>query len=201
LEYLIKATSGEDLVLPHGSLDQVLSPHGRPSRQLSGSGDYRMAVDGGQIAFSWEAPGGWSWSRAWRRMTPKPSSPRSPRRLARPPGSQRPGWRYSRHGWNLDVAVAGRGSRAVGGWHPLGPDSVGKGPCVRGRAGRAGPGPLVSPAGVAGAAGPKRRSSRPADASRHPAAGPSRRSRPPPKSGWSSSPQGGRLGAGHGRAG
>jgi hypothetical protein len=57
LEYLIKATSGEDLVLPHGSLDQVLSPHGRPSRQLSGSGDYRMAVDGGQIAFSWEAPG------------------------------------------------------------------------------------------------------------------------------------------------
>jgi len=57
LEYLIKATSGEDLVLPHGSLDQVLSPHSRPSRQLSGSGDYRMAVDGGQIAFSWEAPG------------------------------------------------------------------------------------------------------------------------------------------------
>ena len=47
---LIKATSGEDLVLPHGSLDQVMSPHSRPSRQLSGSGDYRMAVDGGQIA-------------------------------------------------------------------------------------------------------------------------------------------------------
>jgi hypothetical protein len=57
LEYLIKATSGEDLVLPHGSLDQVLSPHSRPSRQVSGSGDYRLAVDGGQIAFSWEAPG------------------------------------------------------------------------------------------------------------------------------------------------
>jgi hypothetical protein len=57
LEYLIKATSGEDLVLPQGSLDEVLSPHSRPGRQVSGRGDYRIAVAGGQVAFSWEAPG------------------------------------------------------------------------------------------------------------------------------------------------
>jgi hypothetical protein len=57
LEYLIRATSGEDLVLPPGSLDQVLSPHSRPSQRVSGWGDYRLAVAGGQIAFSWEAPG------------------------------------------------------------------------------------------------------------------------------------------------
>ena len=57
MEYLIKATSGEDLVLPHGSLEQVLSPQSRPSQQVSGWGDHRIAVDGGQIAFSWEAPG------------------------------------------------------------------------------------------------------------------------------------------------
>jgi hypothetical protein len=57
LEYLIKATSGEDLMLPQGSLDEVLSPHSRPGRRVSGWGDYRIAVDGGQIAFSWEAPG------------------------------------------------------------------------------------------------------------------------------------------------
>jgi hypothetical protein len=35
----------------------VSSPHSVPSRQVWGSGDYRLAVDGGQIAFSWEAPG------------------------------------------------------------------------------------------------------------------------------------------------
>jgi hypothetical protein len=57
LEYLIKATSGEDLVLPQGSLDEVLSPYSRPSRQVSGWGDHRIAVAGGQVAFSWEAPG------------------------------------------------------------------------------------------------------------------------------------------------
>ena len=57
LEYLITATSGEDLVLPRGSLDQVLSPQSRPSQRASGWGDYRMAVDDGQVGFSWEAPG------------------------------------------------------------------------------------------------------------------------------------------------
>jgi hypothetical protein len=57
LEYLIKATSGEDLMLPQGSLDEVLSPHSRPGGRVSGWGDYRIAVDGGQIAFSWEPPG------------------------------------------------------------------------------------------------------------------------------------------------
>jgi hypothetical protein len=57
LEYLIKATSGEDLVLPRGSLGEALSPHSRPSQQVSGWGDYRIAVAGGQVAFSWEAPG------------------------------------------------------------------------------------------------------------------------------------------------
>jgi hypothetical protein len=57
LEYLIKATSGEDLALPRGSLDQVLSPQSRPSQRVSGWGDYRMAVADGQVAFSWEAPG------------------------------------------------------------------------------------------------------------------------------------------------
>jgi hypothetical protein len=57
LEFLIKATSGEDLALPRGSLDQVLSPQSRPSQQVSGWGDYRIAVADGQVAFSWEAPG------------------------------------------------------------------------------------------------------------------------------------------------
>jgi hypothetical protein len=57
LEYLIRSTSGEDLVLAHGSLGEVLSPRSRPSQQVSGWGDYRIAVAGGQVAFSWEAPG------------------------------------------------------------------------------------------------------------------------------------------------
>ena len=57
LEYLIKATSGEDLMLPRGSLDQVLAPQSRPSQQVSGWGDYRIALADGQVTFSWEAPG------------------------------------------------------------------------------------------------------------------------------------------------
>jgi hypothetical protein len=57
LEYLIKATSGEDLVLPRGSLDQLLAPQSRPSQRVSGWGDYRIAVADGQVGFSWEAPG------------------------------------------------------------------------------------------------------------------------------------------------
>jgi hypothetical protein len=35
----------------------VLSPHSRRSQQVSGWGDYRIAVAGGQVAFSWEATG------------------------------------------------------------------------------------------------------------------------------------------------
>jgi hypothetical protein len=57
LEYLIKATSGEDLVLARGSVDQVLAPQSRPSQRVSGWGDYRIAVADGQVGFSWEAPG------------------------------------------------------------------------------------------------------------------------------------------------
>ena len=57
LEYLIRSSDGDWFDFSRHSYPGVLKPIRTPSRQIEGWGDNRIAVDGEEVAFSYEDPG------------------------------------------------------------------------------------------------------------------------------------------------
>jgi hypothetical protein len=56
-EYLIRRTDGEWFDLPVSRFHEALRPSSFPAERIEGWGDYRIQVEGVEIAFSYEDPG------------------------------------------------------------------------------------------------------------------------------------------------